>query len=221
LQSDVEGAVSFGSLLARFLSGAGAMYSWCLILSRVLFFGLVVFCLLQGGSPPGPSRAHAKGLMAAEPTYSPEDVKAAFLLNFGRFIEWPVEVFVRSPRQFNLCVIGPAHIVERTTQVLQNETIKERKVAVVKRSPTEALADCQIVYITLDGNSAQVSGILLRLKAAAILSVSDHAEFIKLGGIIQFKLQAQRVGFKIYLTAAERAGLKISSKLLNVAEVIR
>ena len=189
------------------------------MLSRVLCFGLAVIVLQKGA--PGLSRAHATGLIATEPTFAPEDVKAAFLLNFGRLTEWPSEVLLKFPRQFNLCVIGPAHIAERTAQVLQNETIKERKVAIVRRSPSQALADCQIVYIALDGRSAQISEILSRLKTAAILSVSDHPEFTKLGGIIQFKLEAQRVGFKIYLTAAERAGLKVSSKPLNVAEVIR
>jgi hypothetical protein len=169
----------------------------------------ILICLLAGGSPlPGRAAESAPPLEY--------QVKAAFLLNFTKFIDWPQTESNRSDSSFDICIVGDDPFGLALDQILEGETTQGRKLAVqrVRRPPP---ASCGVVFI---GKSEKdVNGILTGL-GPGVLTVSEGTGFLREGGIIGFVIENHRVRFDVNQVAATRAGLKISSKLLNVARLV-
>jgi hypothetical protein len=148
------------------------------------------------------------------------DVKAAYLYNFGRFVEWPAEVTAAQSGHFTVCVLGQDPFGPTLDTTLAGETIRGKSV-VAKRilSPQES-DDCRIVFLgPVEG--ARLKKIVAELDKKAVLTVSDMPQFAQLGGMIQFVLEGKRVRFEVNLTATQRAGLTLSSELLKVATTVR
>lgn len=150
--------------------------------------------------------------VADETQISEYRVKSAFLYNFSRFVTWP-EASLQDRTEFSLCIIGTdpfgAQLDKLTGKTVHNHTL------VVKRHHSLAVVDdCHLVYI---GEGITPADVLLLAREQPVLTVSDAADFIEQGGIIQFKLVQNKVRFRINMDAANTAGLHISSKLLSLA----
>jgi hypothetical protein len=145
------------------------------------------------------------------------EVKAAFLYKFASFVEWPTETANAS-----LCIAVLGHDPFGTVldEVVKGKTINGRGFRIMRFKSDEEARDCHIVFISAS-EKGRVSSILGRLQGSSILTVSDIPGFCQGGGIIEFDLQDQKVHFGINPQAGERAGLKISSKLLSVAKIVR
>jgi hypothetical protein len=148
------------------------------------------------------------------------DVKAAYLYNFGRFVEWPAKVTAGSTEPFTICVLGKDPFGASLDATIAGEAIDGKSV-LAKRilKPQEAL-NCRVLYIA-SSEEAQLKEILATLEKTSVLTVSDISQFTKHGGMIQFIDDANRVRFEVNLTVAERAGLTLSSQLLKVAVSVR
>ncbi len=157
---------------------------------------------------------------SADARFTEEEVKAAFLLNFGRFVEWPAGTLDKKPDRFTVCLVGQGEVTRKFEVVLQNQKIKSRSIELHKLPLGASLANCQIAYFANTANST-LSEALMTARASPTLTVGDSADFAQRGGMIQFKLESNHLRFRINLVQAEDAGLKISSKLLGIAEVIR
>jgi hypothetical protein len=159
----------------------------------------------------------SSGLQQAKPTES--QVQAAYLYNFGKFVEWPSSAGT-GKQSFNICVFGqdPFGAILNTT--IAGGVIGGRDV-VAKRivDPHEALT-CQILFIS-SSEDAQLDKVLAALNKAAVLTVSDMPKFSERGGMIQFILEGNRVRFQVDLTATQSAGLNLSSELLKVAAAVK
>lgn len=161
----------------------------------------------------------ADGAAAAgtqRPTLEP-DVKAAFLYNFTRFVEWPSAANPSQP--FRLCVVATddvlRHAIERT---VAGEQVGGRRLVVVEPALRE-LSACQIVFVGRNAG-AGLQRILAAVRDQPVLTVSDAAGFVEQGGVIGFVLENNRVRFDVNVASAERARLKISANLLRVAKSI-
>jgi hypothetical protein len=161
----------------------------------------------------------AQGLWAQSPKPTDYDVKAVYLYNFGRFVEWPASVTAKSD-SFTVCVLGQDPFGPALDATLAGETIGGKSVAAKRISNPPEAVRCQIVFISSVEDS-RFNKIIEALDREAVLTVSDMPQFSQRGGMIQFVLDGSKVRFEINLTAAENAGLTLSSELLKVATAVR
>jgi len=144
-------------------------------------------------------------------------IKAAFLYNFTSFVTWPDDPAGAS--DFTLCVLGEDPF-GRLLDKLTGKSVKGKQL-IVRRLGNQALLDqCKLVFISAT-SSDQIGGALALLQELPVLTVSDVRGFTNQGGIIEFRIIANKVRFDINLNAAESAGLHISSKLLSLATRFR
>ena len=158
------------------------------------------------------------GAQASKPT--DYQVKAAYLYNFGRFVEWPAKVTTASTGSFTICVLGEDPFGEALDATLAGETIGNQKVAARRISSPQMSADCQILFIS-SSEAKRLNKIIEALDKSAVLTVSDIPQFSQRSGMIQFVLEGNRIRFEVNLAATQRAGLTLSSDLLKVATAVR
>lgn len=138
-------------------------------------------------------------------------VKAAFLYNFARFTSWPEH----SSSTFKLCILGDDPFSE-TLDTLTGKEVHNEILAITRIDQPSALDGCELVYISAT-YSEELDEVIALLREQAILTVSDIDAFIDHGGIIGFRIIDNKIRFEINTSAAARAGLSISSRLLSLA----
>lgn len=145
-------------------------------------------------------------------------VKAAFLYNFAKFVQWPQTGNTPRTGPIRLCVVG-ANPFGALLESLNGRTVKGRKLKIqVTSRPQDALA-AQILFIALP-DEAERREVLRRVRHHPVLTVSDTEGFCAQGGIINFVIVDNKVRFQVNLAAAARAGLRISSQLLKLATIV-
>jgi hypothetical protein len=153
---------------------------------------------------------------AAEPLPPLEyQVKAAFLLNFTKFIDWPPQ---QSPSDLpaGICILGDDPFGPVLDQMVEGESFQGRKLA-VERVRRPLPPSCLVVFA---GKSEKDVGGLMSGIAPGVLTVGEGTGFLRAGGIVAFVVENHKVRFDVNQGAAARAGLKISSKLLSVARLV-
>lgn len=147
-------------------------------------------------------------------------VKAAYLFNFGRFVEWPTRIAATWGDAFTVCVLGQDPFGPALDAALAGETIGGKRVIAKRISAPHDSGNCQILFL----NSAKSEALDRVIEAGdknSVLTVSDMPQFLERGGMIQFVLEGNRVRFEVNLAAAQHAGLTLSSELLKVATAVR
>ena len=143
-------------------------------------------------------------------------VKAAFLYNFAKFVDWPGEP-ARAGAPLVIAVFGKDPFGPTLENVVWGKTVNGRPLLIRRTSRVEELFPCHILFIS-SSEKRRLGEILQALGRASVLTVSDMEEFLQLGGIVRFLVEDNKVRFGINLEAARRTGLKISSKLLSLAK---
>ncbi|MBV8819063.1 MAG: YfiR family protein [Acidobacteriaceae bacterium] len=159
-------------------------------------------------------------LAAAEPA-QPElehKVRAAFLLNFTKFVDWPEDAVGNPEIPFTICVIGKDPVGRALDDVVGGEAVNGRRLVVRRFDEVPARGTCQLAYF--DASTKGIPQMLEQL-GSGVLTVGEGESFVKSGGMIAFLIQARRVRFDINLAAADSAGLRLSSKLLSVAREVK
>ena len=146
------------------------------------------------------------------------DVKAAFLLNFTKFVEWPPAAFTGPDSPISICLMGRDPFGKTLDDIVQGETVNGRKVVVHRLSQAPGAQTCQVVY--LSSSEREVARTLSGL-GQGVLTVGEGANFIREGGMISFVIENRRVRFDINQNAADKASLRLSSKLLSVARFVQ
>jgi YfiR/HmsC-like len=159
-------------------------------------------------------------LRAQTPRPTDYQVKATYLYNFGRFIEWPGKVAAAQGGPFTVCVLGQDPFGPSLDATLADETIGGKTVVAKRISSADESGDCQILFLSLTDDS-RLNKIIADLDKKAVLTVSDMSQFVKRGGMIQFVLEGKKVRFEVNLTATQHAGLTLSSELLKVATAVK
>jgi len=156
----------------------------------------------------------------AEPPSLPEyAIKSAYLYQFSSFIELPPAVFPEPATPFCICVLGEDPFGP-LLDALQRKTVQGRAVAVIRLKQVREGGGCHILFIS-PSEAPRLDKILAALETRPVLTVGDLPGFAQAGGAIEFVYQDNKIRFAINLDTARRAGLKISSKLLSLAMVVR
>jgi hypothetical protein len=145
-------------------------------------------------------------------------VKAAYLYNFAKFVEWPQQTFATPTAPIILCILGRDPFGDSLDKIAE-KTVGERPVAIRRLAQVEETNGCHVLFVSRS-ESTRLQSILNGLAPAPILTVSDIPGFADAGGMIGLINVGQRIRFEINLRAATRAQLKISSQLLKLARVI-
>ena len=146
-------------------------------------------------------------------------VKAAFLFNFAKFVDWPADAFSNPDSPLQICVLGQDPFGHEFELVIADKTVNGHRIEVIHPSGVPQAKACHIIFVT-SSEKQQLRDILRGLRGASVLTVGELPGFAKGGGIINFVLDDSRVRFEINLKAAERAHLKLSARLLTVAKLI-
>jgi hypothetical protein len=158
----------------------------------------------------------ASTLPAQQPKASAYEVKAVYLYNFGKFVEWPAKVRAGHNEPFTICVLGKDPFGASLDSTIAGEAIDGRSILAKRISKPQEGLNCRVLFIS-SSEEAQLKEILATLETTSVLTVSDISQFTRRGGMIQFVDDANRVRFEVNLTVVERAGLTLSSQLLKVA----
>lgn len=145
-------------------------------------------------------------------------VKAAYLLNFGKFVTWPPAA-PPATDPFTICILGEDPFGSVLDSTVRGEKIDGRVVIVKRIRNSREVTSCGILYISRS-EQGQMRRIASSLSKSGVLSVSDSPDFIHQGGAIQFTFAGNRVRFAVNLDAAQDAGLGLSSELLKVASSV-
>ena len=160
------------------------------------------------------------GLHAQNSKPTDSQVKAAYLYNFGRFIEWPANVTPAKTGSFNICVLGEDPFGPALDATLAGELIGNQRVVARRITSLHEAGECRILFIS-SSETNRLNKIIESLDKAAVLTVSDAPQFLQRGGMIQFVSEGNRIRFEVNLTATQRSSLILSSELLKVATAIR
>ncbi len=159
------------------------------------------------------------GVAVSQPASVEYQVKAAFLFNFAKFVEWPRQAFARTDSPLTICLAGDPFdgAVDR---IVQGEVLDGRLLRVRRLNPGDDLRSCQIIYVA-PSEARRSEEMINAVMNAPVLTVGESDNFINDGGMIRFVKTGGRIHFQINPDAAERASLKVSSRLLRLAEIVR
>ena len=155
---------------------------------------------------------------AQEAPPSEYQLKAAFLLNFAKFVEWPPTAFAGANSPMILGILGENPFGDALERTIRDKTINNRPLVIKEfRSAAEA-TNCHLLFIGAS-EKARLPAVLKGLSEAkaSVLTVGEADRFTESGGMINFVRQGNKIRFQINEVAAKGVGLKISSKLLSLA----
>ena len=152
---------------------------------------------------------------AAQPKLEYE-VKAAFLLNFTKFVAWPDGAFAGAASPFTICVLGNDPFGRTLDETASGETVGSRKLVVRRIDEAPAAQACQIVFFGSEGKKPPVSPGSL---GSGVLTVGEGQSFMRDGGMIAFVIDNRRVRFDINQSAAETRGAKAQLQTVERREI--
>jgi hypothetical protein len=154
----------------------------------------------------------------AQDSPSEYQVKAAYLFNFVKFVEWPEEAFTDPLAPIVIGIVGDDPFGDALPQVVSGKTVQGRDLVIRKYHAGEDLRGSHILFIS-GSEKKRLPQLLSSLHGSCVLTVADVDGFLEEGGMIRLFSEESRVRFAINVDAAIRAKLKISSKLLSLARV--
>ena len=157
------------------------------------------------------------GLASANPVEEYQS-KAAILYNLTKFVEWPPEALSKPTDPIEICVLGESPIQDLLQNAVAGRQMEGRKFEVRQVSAALEAASCQVLFIS----SARLRwrSVLAELKNRGILTVGEADTFTSEGGIVNLKTDSGKVRIQINVEAASREKLKISSRLLSLAQIV-
>lgn len=147
-------------------------------------------------------------------------VKAAFLYNFLKFVQWPGDRAVNARTSVDICILGSNPFDGAATAIMKEASTSARKLNFVEeKSPQEAAKHCHIVYIP-GAEEARAAEITAALRDLPVLTVSDGEEFAQKHGMIGFVLVEGKIKLAVNLPALTAAGLKADAQMLEIAHKV-
>jgi hypothetical protein len=142
-------------------------------------------------------------------------VKAAFLYNFAKFVDWPPEVFHGPADPISICLLGGNPFGRMLEEAVGGKSVGGRVFTVHQIDKIGQVAGCKVLYIAGSRKRSPEETM------AGLLTVGEAEGFAASGGVIGFKLDGGKVRLEINVQAAEQRKLRISSKLLSLAQIVR
>ncbi len=152
-------------------------------------------------------------------------VKAAYLFNFAKFVEWPARTFIDEKAPLVIGVLGVDPFGEALEQVVQDKIINGHRIEIHRfddfdPDQTTELRRCQILFIAYS-EKGQLGDILKSLKGASVLTVSEIENFPLVGGMILFDQVGKKINLVVNPAVARMANLEISARLLQVSKIYK
>jgi hypothetical protein len=158
----------------------------------------------------------ASATMRAQTVAAPE-LKALFLLNFTRFTEWP-DIAPATP--LVLCVLGDEPVLEALSVAAQSQHVNDHRIQVARMTVAGAWPSCHVLFVS--GTAVKTASALLEsVRVSPILTVSDQSLFAQSTGVIELYAEGERMKFAINVDSLQRAHLRISSRLLGLAKIVK
>jgi hypothetical protein len=161
----------------------------------------------------------ASAVPAVAQSATEDQVKAAYLFNFAKFIEWPAETFAAADSALNFCTLGRSPVVDELDSSVRGKSINRHTIAVRHLRGPEEMQGCHLVFLAASAGKQQQK-LVLAAKGSPVLLVAEISGFAQAGGTINFYSEAGRLLFEVNIGAAESAHLKVSSKLLALARIV-
>lgn len=156
-----------------------------------------------------------------EPPAAPEyRIKAAFLYNFTLYTEWPPTAFDDPSSPIVLAVAGEDPFGEELDAAVRGKTVRGRSIDIRRYDRAADVPKCHVLFLAND-QAKNLPQVLQRFRDAALLTVGEADSFTRSGGVIRLFVEEKKVHFEVNPDAAARAHVKLSSKLLSLAKVIR
>jgi uncharacterized protein DUF4154 len=181
----------------RWHSGCSECCSW-----RLIFRVVATFLIAVVGSSAGEAQSNSE-----------YQIKAAYLYNFGKFVEWPSAAFSGPSDPFRICILGESPFDQNLESAFSSRKIQNHPVHVIYPDSTAQSRKCHVLFLS-PSESGHMKAIVADLRSEAVLTVADTPGFISAGGMIRFFLEEDSVRFEINPSPTTQAGLKVSSKLL-------
>jgi len=147
-------------------------------------------------------------------------IKAAYLYQFGRYVDWPAKSFSSPKAPFVIGVLDQDPLIPDLEQIARIKKIQDRPIKIRRFSSASDIRACNILYLPAALAPEAQADVIRKVGRQGVLLVGDSPGFLDRGGIMQFVVEDNRIRLVISRKAAEHAGLTISAKLLQVARVV-
>lgn len=198
---------------SQWLAGAGVLCRFALR----LFGGIAVLLLIGVALMEFPVSASAQDEVAMD-----YQVKAAFMVNFPKYVDWPADAFPSTNSPITVAVFGDDNVAHEFQNMIQGGLVIDGHPVMLKRMQSESdlAGGFQILFIATS-ERARVATILEKLKGSPVLLVGESDNFLEQGGMVNLVPKNRKIRLQINLAAARQARLKISSRLLVAADVVK
>jgi hypothetical protein len=158
----------------------------------------------------------------ADPGQAMEEyrLKAVFVSSFAGFVEWPPDSLKNPSDPIVICVLGENPFGSALDQAASGKTVQDHKLQVRRVTDIRQAADCQILFVS-SSERKHFRSILKDAPLTGLLTVGDVGNFTSEGGVIDMEVDGDRIQILINLAAAEQGRLRISSKLLSLARIVK
>lgn len=180
-----------------------------MMLPRPLAIGMFLLAVI---SCPG------KACCGENPKPTEYEVKAAYIYNFAKYVEWPSGTLQDRSKTIHVCVIGDDPFGPSLT-ALNGKRVGEKSVRIRRNTSLHDLQGCEILFIS-DSEEERLAQIVKTINGTLVLTIGDSEGFAGRGVMINFYLENNKVRFEINPKAALHAGLRISSNLLRIARIV-
>jgi hypothetical protein len=180
--------------------------------ARRLVIGVALFCGLLAGT--------LRAECGEAGVFTEYQVKALYLLNFTKYVDWPAEAFAGADAPITIGVLGENHFGDDLKTAVEGKTVNGRAIVVQAFNKDSDWGKCHVLFIS-GSEKKRLGEILGKVKTLPVLTVGESDQFTQQGGIINFVKRDGKIRLEIDLNAARQAKLQISSKLLSVADTVR
>jgi hypothetical protein len=147
-------------------------------------------------------------------------VKAAYMYNLAKFVDWPSDAFESPSQPIAFCVLGQTPLSRPLEDALAGKVVGQRPLVFHQLSDSNQAGGCRVLFIGL-ADKIRLRQTLDQVKSLHVLTVGEAADFTGEGGIVRFFLDEGRVRLEFNLDAADDAKLRVSSKLLSLGKIVR
>jgi hypothetical protein len=157
--------------------------------------------------------------LTAQSDASEYRIKAAFLFNFAKFVDWPSDTFVDQNHPISFCTVGYDPFNGALDDVVNGNVIAGRVIRVQHFKNLQDISGCQILFIGY-AQKKLLPAVIDRFKNSPVLTVGESQRFAQQGGMIGLLLEEDKLRFEINLASARQARLNMSAKLLALAKTV-
>lgn len=162
---------------------------------------------------------HPLNLAAQTQSATEYQLKAAFIYNFTRFVDWPPSPTPRSnTAPFVISVLNEDRLADRILELVKGEQLNGRPIIVRRLDNRSEIANCNILYVSVR-DASDMKNQLTTINRRGILTVSDNPNFARWGGLVRFFKEDNKLRMQINIEQARAARFSMSSKLLSISSI--